>query len=159
MVLPLRILALYAPVRAIYPPTSQILMVTGDSRFAMHMNGMSAVILPTAFLVGSHWGTAGIALAWCIAHPIVFVATVGRVLSRLEMTVADYFHAVKPAVLGCLAMAAAVLAIGYLFRTAPGGIRVTAEIAIGAIVYPGYLFLAQRDRLKALAAMWRERPA
>ncbi|MDP9160453.1 MAG: lipopolysaccharide biosynthesis protein, partial [Acidobacteriota bacterium] len=64
---PLRFLAFYVTIRSITPLIPAVLNVVGESRFNMRNSLVAALVLPCAFVFGSHWGTAGIAAAWIIA--------------------------------------------------------------------------------------------
>jgi O-antigen/teichoic acid export membrane protein len=161
MIVPLQLLAAYASIRTITPPAFQVLMVTGDTHFSMRMAGLAAFALPTAFYVGSKWGTVGIATAWMIAHPIfVYLPLNARVLRRLDLSVRGYMRALWPAVSGCLLMAAAVsltrllLPTGTIVRS-----RLIIEVLAGAAVYSGSLILFHRGRVNSFLALWRPRQA
>ncbi len=158
MTVPLQVLAAYASVRAIVPPGSQALLVTGDHRYQMYQTGVAAVALPAAFYVGSRWGTIGIALAWAIVHPIVvYIPFTARVLKRLDLSVRGYLRALWPAVSACVAMTAAVMAV-RLF--APPSLAIVAklcsEIAAGGAAYVATVFAFHRRRLALFLALWRQ---
>ena len=161
MIPPLQILAAYAAVRTISPTASNVLVVTGDSRFLMYMAGIAAVALPTGFYIGSFWGTTGIAIAWTIAHPLaVYLPLNTRLFRRLDLSVPNYLRALWPALSGCALMAAAVTVARALvppeFAT---GIRLALEVAAGAIAYSACLLLFHRKRVKGFIALWRHQPA
>lgn len=161
MTLPLQVLAAYASVRTIAPPASQVLLVTGDTRFQMYQNALAAVLFPVAFYVGSRWGVVGIAVAWIIVHPlVVYLPLHARALRRLELPVLGYLRALWPAVSGCLLMAAAVELVRFTApRTTTEGVLLTIEVLVGAIAYSGCLFLFHRARLTAFLSLWRQRTA
>jgi len=158
MIAPLQVLAIYATIRTITPTASQVLVVTGDTRFLMYMSGVAAIALPTAFYIGSKWGTIGIAIAWTIAHPLaVYVPLNARLARRLELSFGRYFRALWPAASGCLLMAGAVtLARGIVPQTMAGGIRLGLEIGAGAFAYSACLLVFHKTRVKAFIALWRQ---
>lgn len=157
MIPPLQVLAIYSTIRALTPTASQVLVVTGDTRFLMYMGGVAAVALPTAFYIGSRWGTIGIALAWTVAHPVtVYFPLYTRLLRRLDLPVRKYLLALWPAVSGCLVMAAAVALIRLIMPgTGATVIKLVSEILAGAFAYSGCLLLFHRKRVKAFIALWR----
>jgi len=157
MIAPLQILAIYSTVRTITPTASQVLVVTGDTRFLMYIAGMGAIALPAAFYIGSFWGTIGIATAWTIVHPLaVYFPLNTRLLRRLDLPVRNYLRALWPAVSGCLLMAAAVAAVRTFVPLAPAtGIRLALEVLAGAIAYSACLLLFHRNRVTAFIALWR----
>ncbi|HET9775144.1 MAG TPA: lipopolysaccharide biosynthesis protein [Gemmatimonadaceae bacterium] len=157
MIAPLQVLAIYSTIRVITPTASQALTVTGDTRYLMYLGGVAAVVLPTAFYIGSRWGTIGIALAWTIAHPLaVYFPLYTRLLRRLELSIPRYFRALWPALSGCLVMSAAVISTRQLIQGhVIQGITLGAEIAAGAIAYSACLLMFHRARVKAFIALWR----
>ncbi len=160
MIVPLQLLAAYAAVRTITPTSSQVLAVSGDTRFLMHMSAVGALVLPTAFYMGSRWGTMGIAVAWIIAHPIaVYFPLTVRVLRRLDVSVRTYFRALWTALSGCVLMAAAVAIVGAILPEGTrAGERLAFEVISGAIAYIGSLLIFHRGRVTGFIALWRHRP-
>ena len=157
MIAPLQVLAIYSTIRVITPTASQVLVVTGDTRFLMYMSGVAAIALPTAFYIGSRWGTLGIALAWTVAHPVaVYVPLYTRLHRRLELPVWTYVRALWPATSGCLVMAATI-ALVHVVRPGPAVtvIELAFEIIAGALAYSGCLLLFHKKRVLAFIALWR----
>ena len=157
MIAPLQVLAAYATIRTITPTASQVLVVTGDTRFLMYMSGVAALALPAAFYLGSRWGTIGIAIAWTVVHPLaVYFPVNARLFRRLELAIGSYLVALWPAVSGCLSMAAAVAGARAIVPGATkGSIRLVVEVAAGAIAYCACLLLFHRRRVKAFIGVWR----
>ena len=157
MIGPLQVLAAYSTIRTIAPTLAQVLAVTGDTRFLMTMNGLGALMLPTAFYLGSRWGTIGIAIAWTIAHPLaVYFPLSARVVRRLDLPIKDYLRALWPAVSGCLLMIGTVMLVRAIVPVmAPGGLRLGLEVLAGAAAYSASLMLFHRNRVTSFLAVWR----
>jgi PST family polysaccharide transporter len=156
MIPPLQVLAAYSTIRTITPTVSQVLAVTGDTRFLMYMTGLGAFILPTAFYFGSRWGTVGIATAWAIAHPLaVYFPLNSRAFRRLELPIKDYLRTLWPAVSGCLTMVAAVTLLRVSSPMVHTPIGLGLEVFVGAIAYSACLVVFHRDRVATFVAMWR----
>ena len=156
MIAPLEILAAYSTVRTVTPTVSHLLAVTGDTRFLMYMSAVGALVLPTAFYVGSHWGTVGIATAWTIAHPVaVFLPFNNRAFRRLELSVSDYLRALWPATSGCMVMILAVSLVRIAAHGIPVAARLALEIAVGGLSYSCCLLMFHRQRVNSFIAVWR----
>lgn len=154
MIVPLQLLAAYGVVRSVAPLITQVLHVTGDTRFSMWNSIAAAIVLPIGFFVGSLWGIDGIAATWLVLHPIVLVMPYRRVLRTIELPFRTYLSAVWPALNGALHMSAAViLARLVLPAAAPLAVRFTVLVLLGASVYAGTLFLYHRDRIAGLKRM------
>ena len=158
MIAPLQLLAIYSTIRVISPTMSQVLVVTGDTKFMMYMGAVAAVTLPTAFYIGSRWGTVGIAAAWIIAHPaVVYFPFYARLSKRLDMPLHRYLAALWPAASSCVVMAAAVLSVRFAIAGhVAQGITLGGEVAAGAVAYAGCLLLFQQARIKAFLTLWRD---
>jgi PST family polysaccharide transporter len=157
MVAPLQVLAAYATIRTITPTVSQVLAVTGDTGFLMYMTAVGGVVLPTAFYIGSHWGTIGIATAWTVAHPLaVYFPLNARAFRRLSLPITGYLRALWPAVSGSLLMGGAVM---LARASAPigtaRGVRLGLEVIVGAIVYSASIIIFHRKRVTSFRAVWR----
>ena len=160
-ILPLMFLGLYASVRSLIPIIWSILNVVGDSAYAMWSSMAMAVVLPCAFVLGSHWGNAGIAAAWMIGFPIVGIPATARVFWRIEMPWREFFRVLAPAITGCMMMSAVVLAVKHIlpadYRM---GLRLGLFVLAGAITYvlvAGGLSYSRRHALKKAIGLLRNR--
>lgn len=156
MISPLRLLAVYACVRSLTPLLMQLANVTGESRFGARSNFIAAIALPLSFLIGSRWGTAGVATAWLLVHPLVIVIPMtSRVFARLELPVSEYLRTLWPAISATLVMTLAVLGAQRGLSTSLSLFaRLGIEIGVGALSYALILVTAHRARLQAVLATW-----
>ncbi len=84
-VLPLQLLAVFVGFRSVIPLFTQILNVTGESRFSMYNSLLMALVLPASFyLMGVRWGTAGLAVTWMTVYPALTLLSLpaGRAADR-----------------------------------------------------------------------------
>ena len=157
MIAPLRLLALYAGVRSLTPLLFPLANVTGDSRYAARANAMAAVALPISFVLAARWGTAGVAGAWMLVHPIVIVVPMGkRIFARLDLKVRTYLSAIWPALSGTAAMALCVFAVRLLLPSNLAvGARLTSDIAAGVAGYGLLMTTVHRTRLRSALSVWK----
>jgi PST family polysaccharide transporter len=150
-VLPLQILAAYMFVRCTSPLLVPVLNVLGQARIVTVNNVLTLLILPPAFVVGSRWGTAGIAAAWLVAHPIPLAILYVRTFRRMELSASSYLRSLWPALSSTAGMAFAVLLTRLLnaHSTAPQSMRLVVEIVVGAASYLAILLIFHRDRVGA----------
>lgn len=148
MIVPLEVLSVYAAFRSIVALLPRVLNAIGQARFVMRVEVTGLVLMPLAFWIGSHWGIRGIAFGWVFAYPIIGLAHYWKTLKTIEMTVADYIRAVRPALDGSAAM---VLIVGALKWTLPAHqprwFYPIAEITVGAAVYLATATLLHRERV------------
>ena len=147
VIVPLEILAPYASFRCIVTLLPPILNVTGESRFVMRTMQAALILMPTAFYIGSRWGSLGIALGWVVAYPVIGVLLYRRTFQRIEMPLGDYLGSVQPALTGCLIMA---VVVEMVKRTLPSSfpltVRLALEIVCGLAAYVIALTVLHRQR-------------
>jgi PST family polysaccharide transporter len=150
VVVPLQILACYASFRSITTLLGQVLTALGETRFVMWNTLAAFVLLPTAFVIGSRWGAAGIAWGWIVGYPLVALPLYRRTFREINMRVSEYFGAVRPSLDGSLAMAAFVLLLKWaLPSTWPLLFRFGLEVLTGAVTYCILMLAFHRDRVLA----------
>lgn len=155
-ILPLQILAVYASVRSITALFGPLLTALRETRAMMWTNLAGAAIMPTAFFIGSHWGSAGIACGWVAAYPLFALPLYGRALRRIEMHPRAYFAAIWPAASGSLSMVLPVLILRhFLPDVCPLFVRLAAEIVCGGLMYFAVLLTFHSDRVRALMLFLR----
>jgi len=149
-ILPLRILGAFVAARSIAVVVPNLLIAIGEAAFVMWATLAAAAVMPCAFYLGSHWGTAGIAAAWIVAYPLVILPNFVKTFRRIGIAPGTYWRSIQPAVTASAAMALVVLAGGRLAAGAPAWLRLGLMITVGALAYAGVLFLLQQDRILAL---------
>lgn len=156
LIAPLQILACYSSVRSISPVLAPVLNATGQTRYGAFLSMVFAVVLPVGFVVGSRWGTVGIAGAWVALHPLFLAGFVRRMSTTIDLSVWKYLGAVWPAFSSCVLMAAAIIGLHWL-PIPPGWLLLIAKIATGAVVYSLAMLTLHRNSwrgaLKALKAL------
>jgi O-antigen/teichoic acid export membrane protein len=149
-VTPLRLLAAAAALRSLDPLLAQILIATGNVRQNARSMIIAALLLPGAFLLGAHWGLAGIAGVWLVGHPlIVMTRQVWCALRVADARFIDYLRALWPATSGTAVMAVAVIGVRALVHHhAPAPVALAASVATGALAYVAALVLMHPQRLR-----------
>ena len=150
VIAPLELLAFYASFRSIATLLPQVLTVVRETRFVMWDTFAALILLPSAFFVGSRWGTIGIAWGWVVAYPFIAVPLFVRAFRRIEMPVREYLGALSPAVNGAVAM---VVFVGALKWALPPAwslyLRFSVELLAGAAGYSLVVALLHGDRVRA----------
>jgi PST family polysaccharide transporter len=154
-VLPLAVLAGYAVVRSTTFLFGHVFLAVGDVKFTLHTATAFAIVLPIAFLIGSHWGATGIAVAWLIAHPPLMLVAFFRVCRILGMRARDYLRALRLGADGTAVMAVAVIASRRAFGIESNAARLIVDVAIGVAAFAGTTLLIHRGRLREIIAWLR----
>jgi len=145
---PLRLLGLLMAFRSLTILPSRILTAIGETGFVMWTTVVVAIIMPAAFLLGSRWGTNGIAMAWLLVLPPIMMPMFYKCFQRIEMRVRVYLSSLMPALTGCAFMTAAVLIARFIVPTQWSlPLRLLILVTLGALVYTGTLFALFRDHV------------
>ena len=150
-IVPLRLLSVYISMRTIQTIIPQVVIALGDTAFLMRNGVLAIVVMPAAFLIGTHWGLAGVGWAWMIAYPIVAVPMYVKLYRMIDLRAGPYFRSIWPATSGVLAMSAVVLLVRAVLPAELALVpRLAAQVAAGASVYAATIWWIHRDRAMAV---------
>jgi teichuronic acid exporter len=156
-IVPLQFLCWHASINALGTLLAPILQVTGQPMFPVRCGLCALALLPPAFyLLGIHWGTAGIAAAWLLVFPLTLAPEYVRVFRTLGITVPAYFASLWPALRGTAVMSMVVLTLRTLTPGEwPLALRFGLEVACGGATYLTLGFMLHASRLRALVTLLR----
>jgi O-antigen/teichoic acid export membrane protein len=153
VVVPLQILCIYAAFYSCQVLIGHLLLWTGRFRANMWCSVLAATVMPLGFYVGSRWGLVGIAWVWVIGFPLVNLPAFVISCRAINISGWHWLNAFVPALVGCAALVAAVLATrAVLPSTLPLPIYTVACVGVGMATYVATLLLFFRKRLLAVRA-------
>jgi O-antigen/teichoic acid export membrane protein len=155
-VVPLQVLGLVMPLRAIANFIPNALQGLGRSDILLGNAIAGALIGPAAFLIGVRWGLLGLSAAWLVATPLIFVQNMARCLPALELRFRQLGMAMLPAAGAGLLMYLAISGVRPVLGTQSGGVRLIALIAAGALTYVAASFVVNRQGLREAHRLFRE---
>lgn len=148
---PLRLLGIFVAFRSLTTVLPKLLTAINETRFVMWNTALAVVALPLAFLVGSRWGTTGIAMAWIVIYPPIMAPLYHRIFKRLDTGLREYFSAVLPATGASTIMALVLLLVrSTLPRPWPLAVDFAILVASGVLCYVAALYAFHRKRLGQL---------
>jgi PST family polysaccharide transporter len=148
---PLRLLGFFVAVRSVATILPNLLTAIGDARFVMWATVGAAIIMPCAFLLGSRWGTNGIASAWVFAYPLVMIPLFYRALEKTGLKFKEYLFVVMPAISASVIMTGVVLLIRFLLKDRPHSLSGLLLLSVcGVLSYAGALLVFHRTRVTSL---------
>lgn len=163
---PLRLLALYIAFRSLATVLPTVLTAKHDTRFTMWTNIAAAVLMPTAFFAGSHWGVNGIAMAWILMYPAIALTLFARVFRKIGLRTTEYFSTIAPALVSSGAMTVGVVTGHHLIERVAGELSTKAAllrllllVTLGTVAYLATLFIFYRSRLSRLCEVVRRSAA
>jgi len=158
MIAPMQILALSASYRSFASIPTQVLFATKDSRPSLWNSALCVAVLPAAFLVGSQWGTIGIAMVWALVHPPLSYKLSAYVFRSIGLSHGEYWRALIPAGVASMAMILTVLGIKYLMPihwSLP--VQLAAEVCLGGVAYTMIAQIFYRPHLQKFVMLVRGR--
>ena len=144
VVFPLQVVSLVAPLRMLSTMLHMSVTALGKLTADLQNTILTAAVLLPAFLIGTQWGINGLASAWLVATPIIFVFAFPRVGKALRLTFADVGVAVWAPVAAGGAMYATVTATRSVFAAAEDVSRLPILIAVGAGTYLALISMLDR---------------
>lgn len=124
---------------------------------ALRITMLGSLVMPSVFLIGSHWGVIGFAWGWVGGMAVLTTATVtlsGRILG---LRLGALLRAILPPLAAALAMAVGVaLALGAMPPVMPLA-ALAAAVLLGVALYLGALQLIAPDRLAEALRFLRTR--
>lgn len=155
---PLQIIALAVPLFM----TSNLMApaIAGQGRVDILLWNMLryAIVMPCAFIVGSHWGITGVSLAWATAWPAVFLFNMGRSLPVMHLRRMDLLRAIlRPWLAGIAMIAAIVVTRVFSPQDVVAWYRLALLIAAGVVVYVCAALAINRDSLQEFRDLVRRK--
>src|SRR4051812_5514672 len=141
----IRTLAMAMPfltLQILFAPATNAL---GRPRAALRVAMAGAVIMPIAFLIGSRYGTLGLARAWLFGFPLLTAATAVMSLPVIGAKPAALARAIAPGLLASVAMTAMVVGLDSLLPPMAAPARLTILASTGAATYAVLLFAFARS--------------
>ncbi|MFI5235869.1 MAG: oligosaccharide flippase family protein, partial [Gemmatimonadales bacterium] len=157
-ILPLRLLALSSALRSVSSLLPNVAVAMGHTRRNMQLTIVAALVLPFLFYIGTRWGTAGVAAAWVVGHPLfVMPWFLFYALHLIRLPLAHYLTALGPAATGTALMALTVLAARAATPEPwPLPVALAVHVLAGAAAYAAFAWLWQRERLALLWTLCRQ---
>lgn len=145
-VLPLQILCLVFPFRALGLFFAPALFGTGRPRVVVENNAITLAVVAVALAIGVQWGVIGLCVGWVVGYLPVFAVVTRRTLAALEIPTRQVVAPLGFSLAAALAMATAVgVARTLIGEALPPAVELAILILFGAGTY-GAVVLAFRPR-------------
>ena len=142
--LPLQIICLMVPAKMIGNLLWTTASAVGQHQDFLRNVANSAVIVPTALLVGVQWGTSGLAVAWAVGWMLSLVVNLPRLGRTLGIDARRVWRALCPAAVAGAIMYATVIVLRASMLDTDSIVRFAVMIVAGAVTYTGTLFIVGR---------------
>lgn len=116
---------------------------------------IAAVVIPAACLLGAQWGALGMAMAWLVAYPLVWIVTAHLCARAVELRVWDLGRAMCWPALASAIMAAAVMIARHLVPDGVGAAHALAILVpVGVFTYLAVLFVIRPSSIRETLALF-----
>ncbi len=156
-IIPLQILTLVMPIRMIGNMSSPILRGIGRANVAVVNLIIASIIMTISFLVGTTWGILGVALAWLLTYPIVFLILMHRAGKVLNVSLVEIIRSMIRPALAATGMYTVVILTRSLLPEQFEPILQLIVLAIaGGISYATFIFIIANDVSKEILGFVRK---
>ncbi len=135
---PLQLLCMLGVLKPLVSTMTNCMCAVGRTKLSFQYSLANAIILPLCFIVACRFfGVVGVAAAWCVVAPLIFVWFLVITVRYIHGSVRQYFAALEPG----FAISAGCVAVMYLVRLGfqPGLVRLfVTGFAGGAATLAGY---------------------
>ncbi len=146
-VVPLTLLCLIMPLRVLSPLMHNGLYAVGRADVSFRITCITALVMCTAFLVGTGFGLLGLSLAWAIVFPLVFLYNLVTAGRHFGLNAREILAALlRPALASGLMYACIALLRASL--PDPALLRLVLLIATGAAAYTAFSLAINREGLR-----------
>ncbi|MCK4549139.1 MAG: lipopolysaccharide biosynthesis protein [Candidatus Krumholzibacteria bacterium] len=157
VVVPLKLLCLIMPFRAISSLFSPVLNGLGRPEVAFYNVGIATLIMPLGFFIGVRWGILGICLVWLIGFTPVFIIMSNRSLKVLGLSFQEFlFSFVTPLASAALMIAGIFVLNRYLGGYLSPVVQLILYSLSGLCVYLIAMLMLNRQLLPELWQMVRK---
>ena len=157
-ILPLQILCIAFPFRALGVFFAPALLGTGQPRLVVENNVMTLAAVAVAMGIGVRWGVVGLCVGWVVGYVPMFVVVARRTLVALETPCRHVAGTIAFSLMAALAMAVALAGARTITGEAlPVAIELAILVLFGAVTYGVIVFTLRPRTLRAFWLLVREK--
>ncbi|MCK4783656.1 MAG: lipopolysaccharide biosynthesis protein [Desulfobacteraceae bacterium] len=146
VILPLQILCIIMPFRALSTLFGPMLNGIGRPDVGFFNVAIASVLMSVAFLIGVKWGVNGICLSWLFGYGLVFLIMSKRSLDILEISMGQFFSTMRIPFISALVMLVAVFGLKYHFTESLSQIlKIPLLTVAGIISYSFSVLIINRE--------------
>lgn len=152
-----QVLAFAIPFRLLSSFDAPLLMALGWPQVMLQNRLISLLVLSAALLVASRYGLLGIASAWAIGAPAIWIATTARFCRKLAWPLGQVLQITVVPVFAATGMFGSVAALQWsnALVAEPPALQLALLIPLGGVVYAGLMWLLGRQSLEDVLRLLR----
>jgi teichuronic acid exporter len=156
-VIVIQLLCISMPLRMLNSFTAAAVTAIGRQDVNIKSLLVAIVVIPSSVLIGCRWGVAGVAAAWAIAFPFVYLFNASLVRRALNITLRDMLIAISPSAVAAGTMGLATIGLSRVcLDTMPPLVHAAIAIPFGAAVFVATLWVLSRVAAKEMLGFARD---
>jgi O-antigen/teichoic acid export membrane protein len=141
----IQLLCISMPLRMLNSFTGAAVTAVGRQDVNIKSLLLAIVVVPACVIVGSRWGVSGVAAAWAIGFPLVYLFNASLVQRTLKIPIRDMFVAVWPSALAATAMIAATQTLSaFYLNSLPPLAHLAVALPFAVAVFLATLWVVSR---------------
>jgi teichuronic acid exporter len=146
------LLCLVMPLRMLSPVLHSALQGIGRADVSLRNTAFAAVAMPITFYIGCKFDLVGLALAWVLAFPLVFLGNLLRSLPHLKLQLTDFLAAMKAPALISAVMYGGVTLTRLALHAEPI-VNLAVLVTVGVVLYAALSLVFNRGGVREVWAM------
>jgi O-antigen/teichoic acid export membrane protein len=147
---PLKILCVVGILRAIAMTMIPFLHGIGRADSVFKFSILNGIVMPLAFVVGTHFGITGVAVAWIMVYPFLVGYLVLMCIKELGLSLHEYVRNLAPAVGGTIFMAIFVTVSQKTLFNGNLYVHLIGSMLSGIILFIGFVYFVNRESLNEI---------
>ncbi len=119
----------------------------GKPKIAMRISMIGAVVMPSAFWIGSHYGVPGFAWGWAGGMAVLTAITAAYSCRVLGISLRALSEAISPIIFAAVMMGACVYLVRGMLPPMADFVQLLLLVPLGVALYGAVLFAIAPDRL------------
>ena len=157
-IMPMQILCLIMPLRMLGNLLPSVLRGVGRPDINVVNVAIAAILMTSAFVVGSQWGLLGVCLAWVLVYPLVFFIMIFRAEKTIHISFFQIVSAIYKSVISSAIMYAGVTLMSMLLPASwHSAIHLFCLIVTGAAVFVIATWVFHKDGFDEAINLVRKR--
>ncbi len=135
-----------------------ILKARGNAGAVFRYSLYSSIVLPIGFLVGAYFGLSGVAVAWLICFPAMFIYLLWLVKKEINFSLKEMVNRIYHPLIASLLMTAFIFTLknNILNRYPMSFLSFGIAVTIGVVVFIGYYGLFSRRTFQEIRQLGQD---
>lgn len=150
----IQILCIAMPLRMLNALTAPIVTAIARQDVTIKSLILATILIPSCVLIGRHWGLMGVATAWAVGFPLIYLFNVALARRALNLSLGEILAAMWAPGAAAALMAALIYVLGVVWLNALRPLwYVVIAIPVGAVAYVASLWFLSPNTAREMLSM------